>query len=141
MNVLVLNPGSNSLKAEIVRCQAGQKTASEGEKLVSLIVEGIGREAMLSRLRGKEAEHSEPMVAQNYGEAASGILRWLDQRREEGLPGLDETGCAGVRVVHGGALFTGPSRITPEVEQQILELGKWADIPDSSVIYAWHAGG
>ena len=134
MNVLVLNPGSNSLKAELVRCQGGQKTASDGEKLISLMVEGIGREATLSRLRGKEAEHSESMAAQNYGEAASGLLRWLDQRREGGLPGLDETGCVGVRVVHGGALFTGPSRITPEVEQQILELGKWAPLHNRSSV-------
>jgi hypothetical protein len=54
MNVLVFNPGSNSLKAEVVRCLPGQQAASDGVKVIDIIVEGVGKAATLSRYRGKE---------------------------------------------------------------------------------------
>jgi hypothetical protein len=41
MNVLVMNPGSNSLKVEVISCSPTQRFASEGRKLVSLILEGM----------------------------------------------------------------------------------------------------
>ena len=49
MNILVFNPGGNSLKAEIIRCQPGQQHAFEGETLISVIIEGIGKEAKIAR--------------------------------------------------------------------------------------------
>jgi hypothetical protein len=53
MNVLVMNPGGNSLKVEIVSCLRTQQLASDGKKLVSLILEGIGKAPCLSVLDGK----------------------------------------------------------------------------------------
>jgi hypothetical protein len=42
LNILVLNPGGNSLKVEIVVCDARQEHAYEGKKLASVGAEGIG---------------------------------------------------------------------------------------------------
>jgi hypothetical protein len=47
-----MNPGGNSLKVEIVSCSPTQQLASEGKKLVSLILEGIGKTRFLSVLDG-----------------------------------------------------------------------------------------
>ena len=99
MNVLVMSPGGNSLKVEVVSCSPEQQFASQGRKLVSVILEGIGKTPCLSVLQGKETAHTEPMQAKDYGEAAASVLRWLE---EEKHIVQQEIQCVGVRVVHGG---------------------------------------
>jgi acetate kinase len=123
--VLVVNPGSNSLKAGIVRCRPGQRSASEGTKLVEVIVEGIGKDPKLSLYRGKDIERSESIIASNFEQASRSILGWLESQSGWKLNDLD---CAGVRVVHGGAQFKRPSPMTSKVEEQITELAKWAPL-------------
>ena len=129
MDVLVFNPGSNSLKAGIVRCSAGQPSASAGTKLVELIVEGIGKDPRLSLYRGKSIEHVEPLQARDFGEAAAGILRWLDggAAQNRGWQ-MNQVACVGIRVVHGGPRFKHPVEINAGVEREISELGKWAPL-------------
>ncbi len=130
MNVLVFNPGSNSLKAGIVRCPAAQSPASSGEKLVEVIVEGIGKDPRLSVYRGKSIAHSEPIQARDFADASASILRWLEHRSASQEPAfeLSHIECVGIRVVHGGAGFTKPTPITAEVEQEISALAKWAPL-------------
>ena len=130
MNLLVLNPGSNSLKVGMVRCSAGQQSASEGTKIIELIVEGIGREAKLSVYSGKKAARSEPIAAHDFEEAAANALRWLDKAVAQlGLHGgIGEADCSCVRVVHGGWKFTQPMRVSEQVEREISALGCWAPL-------------
>lgn len=128
MKILVFNPGSNSLKAAVVRCHAEENTAADAEKLVEVICEGIGREAKLSVYRGKKIAGSQPIEARNFSEAAAAVLDWLSRRTDGNEPTLNGIGCAGVRVVHGGSHFIEPVEITANVEQQIAELGKWAPL-------------
>ncbi len=129
MDVLVFNPGSNSLKAGIVRCSAAQPSASAGTKLVELIVEGIGKDPMLSVYRGKTIAHSEPLQARDFGEAAASILRWLEggAAHNRGWQ-MSQMGCVGIRVVHGGPRFNQPVEIIAEVEREISDLAKWAPL-------------
>ena len=135
MKILVFNPGSNSLKAGVVRCDPAQQTAADGEKLVEIICEGIGKQAKLSLYRGKNIASSEPIAARDFGEAAASILEWLGRREsasgsEHERPGheLDGVDCACIRVVHGGARFREPVEIAADVEREIAELGKWAPL-------------
>ena len=130
MQILVFNPGSNSLKAGIVACHAGQRFASGGEKLVEVIAEGIGKDAKLSVYRGKSIAHSEALRAHDFKEAAAGILDWLEKSGSSQKSGwkLDRTDAIGIRVVHGGDLFTCPTELTPEVERAIAVLAKWAPL-------------
>jgi acetate kinase len=129
MDVLVFNPGSKSLKAGIVCCSAAQPSASAGTKLVEVIVEGIGKEPRLSLYRGKSIAHSEPLQACNFGEAAAGILRWLDQGAMHNCDWqMSQIRCVGIRVVHGGPKFSQPVEINAEVEREISELAKWAPL-------------
>lgn len=130
MNVFVLNPGSNSLKAGIVCCGPHQNSASEASKVIELIVEGVGKRPTLSVYDGKKIAHSEPIAGRDFQEACASILSWLEThggaaRTQFSIDNLD---CVGVRVVHGGHLFPEQAEITREVEGQIVELGKWAPL-------------
>jgi acetate kinase len=128
--VLVFNPGSNSLKAGVVRCDPDQRSASEGTKLVEVIVEGVGRDPRLSLYRGKEIVRSERISADDFEQACHSTVGWLQSQGSTLSPGwkLSDLDCAGVRVVHGGAEFSRPAKITSQVERQIAELAKWAPL-------------
>ena len=128
MKVLVFNPGGNSLKAGIVSCEPEEQSASYALKTIEVIVEGIGKQATLGVYHGKEIAHSEPIAAGNFEEAAESILNWLEKRAAELSWSLKETGCIGIRVVHGGSRFTAPTEIISEVEAEIAELAKWAPL-------------
>ena len=129
MNVLVMNPGGNSLKVEVVSCSPTQQFASEGKKLVSVILEGIGKEPTLSVLRGKETTHTEPMQAKDYGEAATSIFSWLEEKQHLAPPGIERIG---VRVVHGGRRFSEATKITAEVEHAIHDFERLAPLHNKS---------
>lgn len=130
MNILVFNPGSNSLKSGIVDCRPGQRAASAGTKLVEIIVEGIGKEARLSVYDGKKLTETQPLEAPDFNHATAKILDWLDERGQQSTPrwNLSEIAAAGIRVVHGGANFSQPTPITDEVEREIESLSKWAPL-------------
>jgi acetate kinase len=129
MNVLVLNPGGNSLKAEIVSCSPTQAFAFEGKKIVSVILEGIGKEPCLSVMEGKRISHSEPMQARDYGEAAASLFSWLKQKRQIAPKDIQRTG---IRVVHGGRVFSEATRITSEVEHEIHNFERLAPLHNKS---------
>ena len=129
MNVLVMNPGGNSLKVEIVSCSPTQQFASQGKKLVSVILEGIGKEPSLSVLRGKETTHTEPMQAKDYGEAATSIFSWLEEKQHLDHPDIERIG---VRVVHGGRRFAEATKITAEVERAIHDFERLAPLHNKS---------
>ena len=129
MNVLVMNPGGNSLKVEVVSCAPEQQFASEGKKLASVILEGIGKEPCLSVLQGKETIHTEPMQAKDFGEAATSISTWLEEEKHIAPQDIQ---CAGVRVVHGGRRFTEATEITAEVEREIHDFERLAPLHNKS---------
>src|ERR1700733_10443599 len=106
MNVLVMNPGGNSLKVELVSCSPAQQFAFEGSKLLSLAVEGIGKDPRLSVLQGKKVTHSEAIEARDYGAAAANVLSWLEEKKHITRSDIE---CVGLRVVHGGRHFNKPS--------------------------------
>jgi acetate kinase len=130
VHVLVFNPGGNSLKAGIVRCPQGARSATECTKLVEVIVEGIGRGAKLSLYRGKEIAHSEQIAGENFEQASQSILEWLETRGKVDPPGWDfaSLDCLAVRVVHGGSSLTRPVPIDDGVEKEILRLAIWAPL-------------
>jgi len=127
MNVLVMNPGGNSLKVEIVSCSPKQQFAFEGKKPVSLILEGIGKKPYLSVLNGKNPSHTEPIEAKDYGEAAANVLHYLEKENH-----LQDVRCVGVRVVHGGRSFAGATLVSEEVERAIHSFERLAPLHNKS---------
>ncbi len=133
-NALVFNPGSNSLKFEVVETAAGQRFASEAHKQVSAAIEDFGETATLTvvhelRGRGREVEKKEQVEVPDMGAAARYAVGWLS---EQGV--LDGLGFAAVRVVHGGARFAGATRATAEVRQEIEALEELAPLHNKSAV-------
>jgi acetate kinase len=134
LTILALNPGGNSLKAEVISCESGQRHAFNGKKLISLDIDDIGKSATLSKYQGKKAIHTEPIEAANYGRAVESLFRWFKAGESDGVPRLGDVDCVGLRVVHGGLDLTSPTPISPSVEKKIYELEKLAPLHNKSSI-------
>ena len=132
MNILVLNPGGNSLKAELVRCDPKHSHAFMGTKLRSIGIEGIGKDPTLSQYKQKKSISTESIIAGNYGEAAESFLLWHENHGSDDLPALKQIDAVAVRVVHGGAGLNQPTVIDAAVERRIAELEKLAPLHNKS---------
>ncbi|WP_119462575.1 acetate/propionate family kinase [Rhodospirillaceae bacterium SYSU D60014] len=114
--LLVLNAGSSSLKFALYEPSPGN--ADPALTLRGQIA-GIGVSPRLqaadSSGRPLPFETAEGTV-RNHCDALALLLDWLGRDRGGGLAGV------GHRVVHGGALFSAPIRITPEVVEQLAAL-------------------
>ncbi len=134
MNILVINPGGNSLKAEIVSCQKTQRYAFEGKSLLSVGIEGVGKDARISQYEGKKVAHSETIHAADYGDAVSSLFKWHEKNAGDSAGSLKSLDCIGVRVVHGGMDFDSPALIDSRVEEKIIALEKLAPLHNKSSI-------
>lgn len=105
---LVFNPGSASLKFEVIKVVPGQAPASAGTKVMSASVEGIGKESRLLVFRGREIANEERCTAADMAAGAAFALQWL--REQGGTSRLEDVAFAGVRVVHGGCRYEGAVR-------------------------------
>jgi acetate kinase len=128
--VLTLNPGSNSLKADVVEVLEGQRFGCESETRTGAIVEGIGKDkpATFSRVAGRESVDTHDVEAKTFTDATGLLLEWLREQAAAHGASYDEIGLAGVRVVHGGERFDRPVMVNAEVEQEIERLQKFAPL-------------
>jgi acetate kinase len=115
MNVLVLNAGSNSLKFEVIAVEPNITTPDQGKKLVSCIIEGIGSDAVVANLSGKEVIHKQQITTASYKDATLRALEWLNSKQASGVSTLDNIDIVGHRVVHGTDKFSASVLIDEEV--------------------------
>jgi acetate kinase len=135
MKVLTINPGGNSLKAEVVECRAGQRYAFEGRSLLAVSIEDIGKTPELSILRGKKKAATQPVVAESYEQAAINLLRWWEnQAGFDQRPRLSDVEAIAVRVVHGARDFDRPTLIDSGVIEKIVQFEKLAPLHNKSSI-------
>jgi acetate kinase len=128
---LVFNPGSNSLKFEVIELRADQRVASEATKLASAALDGIGKKPRLLAYRDREVIADESADAADMSEGVRAAVRWL--REDEQLRGpLERLDFVGVRVVHGGAKYAAAARFTPEVRSDIEALEDIAPLHNQS---------
>ena len=134
MNILVLNPGGNSLKAEVIGFDQKQSHAFMGTKLLSVGIDGIGRDQTFTQYKGKKAVSNEPIAARDYEQAAESFLHWYENHSDANLPSWKQIDAVAVRVVHGGPDFVQPIVIDSAVERRITELEKLAPLHNNSSI-------
>jgi acetate kinase len=115
---LAFNPGSASLKFDLIELHANQGIASEGDKLFSASIESIGSHARLLIFNGREAAHSETCDIPDVHYGAAFALRWMREHSET-APYMEQLAFAGVRAVHGGAKYTAAVPFTPQVKTDI----------------------
>ena len=127
---LIFNPGSNSLKFELLELQPSQQTASDAKSLAQAAIDGIGKEPKLSVFHDDKQVSEERCDAPDMAKAVGAGLRWL--RGQDEAKGLRELSFAGVRVVHGGNLYEGATRCTDEVRAGIASLRELAPLHNQS---------
>ena len=115
--VLVLNAGSSSVKFALIDVDhyGNEQDIARGA------VDGIGQTSRWNVHRSDGVMDSETTIkdgiASNHKEALSHIVTWIDKNY-----GLTSLAAAGHRVVHGGAHFTKPVRLTAENIEALRKL-------------------
>lgn len=128
---LVFNPGSNSLKFELVEAEAGQTRAAEARKLASAALDDIGKEGKLSVYAGREVVSAERCEVADMEAAVGAALRWL-RSRQDLREALESLTFAGVRVVHGGTVYAAAVPVDDAVRREIERLEELAPLHNQS---------
>lgn len=139
MSILVFNAGSASLKFEVIQADSSIINPNQGRKLVSGIIEQIGKEPVLLQLKDKQVIAQQSLAAQDYEAAKYCALEWLDTQPH--VATTTELDLVGHRVVHGSDHFTAATKIDDEVIDKIEALEELAPLhnqPAVSVIRASH---
>jgi acetate kinase len=139
MTVLTLNVGSNSLKFDVVSLERNSTPASQGHKLFSGILEGIGEKSVLSLLNGKDIAHQEDLPARDLSDAVQQTLHWMEKRKTKAIPALADIDLVGHRVVHGADRFTKAALLDDEVMAGIEALAKLAPLHNIPALEAIRA--
>ena len=136
MNILVLNPGSSSLKFGLYQCDAGPAGSAPHETvLLRGAVENIGRAETSIQLATPDGQPPDPVRADSASAAAKAVL----ERLAGGHYGAWDVQAVACRVVHGGVRFTQPARVTAETLDAICGLSSLAPLHnpvDAEVIAA-----
>ncbi len=118
MRVLVFNPGSNSLKFQIVTVTPSQRFASGAVAEVTAAIENFGKPATLSTLQdGRTAQ--EEVDVHDMTQATACAFQWMERQTIDHGPALDGVDGVGVRVVHGGVYFDQAVRYDDQVRHRI----------------------
>lgn len=128
--ILTLNPGSNSLKADVVEVRSGQRFGCESQTRTSAMVENIGKDqlATFSRMHGRETAESHDIEAKSFTDATGVLLAWLLEHAGEDGTNYKDVALAAVRVVHGGERFDRPAIVDASVEGEIEALRRFAPL-------------
>ena len=128
---LVFNPGSNSLKFELVELPEEQQVASQATKLASAALDDIGKQARLSVYDGRQVIAEQDAEAADMTSAVQAALGWLHAQEQLETP-LRQVAFCGVRVVHGGSRFKGAIRFDNSVRLDIQALEELAPLHNKS---------
>ena len=112
-NILILNGGSSSIKFALFALNPMLRIKMKGQ------IERIGTpDAVFSTQEGEHAAHAtRPVAAADYASAVKLLIDWIDEKD------IDETLIAvGHRIVHGGANFHEPQRLTPKLTAELQQL-------------------
>jgi acetate kinase len=134
MNILTLNPGSNSLKFSIVQTEPG--ASGFGRTVVAGSYDDLGKpESAFSLLDGKRVRQKDKVAVNDSGHATNLLFDWLEHAHAGQIDRV------GHRVVHGADLFNSPARISDEVIQQIESLSDLAPLHNESALRVIRAAG
>jgi acetate kinase len=111
--LLTVNGGSSSVKFALF--EAGESL----RRVLSGSLQGVGRPAgtLSARGAGEGDDFTRPIAAPDHAAAVAVLMDWLGPR-----VGPGDLVAVGHRVVHGGAAYTAPQRITPALIQELRRL-------------------
>lgn len=134
--VLAFNPGSNSLKFDIVDAQKTQAFASNGKKLFTGDIDNIGKDttAELSRVsdNGVQQLVSKRVDCKDFVTATEAIYNLLKDPSLSPSGALPSIDLNAIRVVHGGNDFTSAVRFDDQVRAQIEKRQRLAPLHNAN---------
>jgi acetate kinase len=120
MNILLLNAGSSSLKATLIK-------AGDGSVVATGLADWAGSGTRYEYAPSGSKPQSEAVAWKGHGEAVKRFVFDLMHVNPTVLTGHGDLAGVGHRVVHGGP-FTSSVRITPEVRSRITALAELAPL-------------
>lgn len=117
--VLVVNSGSSSVKYQLV-------APATGEAIASGLVERIGEATGAVKHVAHGTTTRRELPVPDHAEGLRIVLGLFDELGPD--LGTAHVVAVGHRVVQGGAQFSGPVRVTPEVEQAVEDLSPLAPL-------------
>jgi acetate kinase len=132
--ILAFNPGSNSLKFDIVEVQREQRYACEGKCLLSGAIDDIGKKGTIQVSRNGETVHSATISCKDFNEATDSVFSLLKDPESRGHEELPVFELIAIRVVHGGDAFSTAARFSSDVRQQIEAREKLAPLHNANAI-------
>jgi acetate kinase len=106
LNVLVFNPGSSSLKFEVIASGPPRENFVGGRTLLRGVVEPIGDHSKLVLFDGETAVPQQEIKVRDHGQAAEQVLNLMDSGKF-GAHGVGRTGDAVQGVNRSLTLQTG----------------------------------
>lgn len=127
VTALAFNPGSHSLKFELLQMKPDQTLASQATKVASAAVDSIADRPKLLVFNGRTVGSEHEVEAADMASAVRLALQWLHTQEQTAalMQGLD---FAGVRVVHGGAKYGDAILVAEEVRREIEALEELAPL-------------
>lgn len=117
--VLTLNSGSSSLKFALYEQRQREESDAGARVTLAGVIERIGLSE--SHAHGRDAAGETLMEAQPNARSHREVIRWLLDWLRSSRP-LDGLAGVGHRIVHGGADFYAPQRITPALRDALQRL-------------------
>lgn len=142
--VLVFNPGSASLKFEVVASEPPVSGVVRGTKVLSGVVEPIGAGAKFSTINARKKTNQEAVSVKNHGDAAKEILARIDSGLAVpgGISSAQDIDLVGHRIVHGADQYVKATVVDDELVkgiEQLEELAPLHNVGAVSVIRASRA--
>jgi acetate kinase len=111
--ILTINGGSSSIKFALF--EAGDPL----RRILAGAIERIGLSDSSFQAKGvdKADNFSKPVTAPDHAAAADALMDWIEERDERGA-----LSAVGHRVVHGGAKYSQPQRITADMLEELRRL-------------------
>jgi acetate kinase len=111
--VLTINGGSSSVKFALFEAGGAMR------RLLSGSIEGVGHPRSTLAVRGVAAgdTFTRTIAAPDHAAAVEALMDWLSGRIAS-----DDLVAVGHRVVHGGAAYSAPQRITPALLEELRRL-------------------
>src|SRR6056297_801495 len=107
MKILIINSGSSSLKAKLL------KTGKKDETLMSAHIDGIGLKSCKFTFKSLKKNIGQRYPIKSHKEGLKLIIKTL--QKTETIKKLSEIKAVGHRVVHGGEKYTKATKVTKPV--------------------------
>jgi acetate kinase len=133
--ILAFNPGSNSLKFDLVELQKGQRYASSGKHLLNGAFDDIGKEGTVELFRDGKQVLSRKAKYKGIGEAAEAAFQLLKDPILGNFKAASEYELIAIRVVHGGDVFDRATRLDASTRREIEAREKLAPLHNINAIH------